>query len=102
MGWLMEPIYNIISWVLLRWHELWDFLLPDGRFLGYTTANAVKKIDVSGGPPETLANLTDVQLMSGAWSRNGDIVLGRWGGGSRITTMRATSRSTGSRRPTGG
>jgi YidC/Oxa1 family membrane protein insertase len=36
MGWLMEPIYNIISWVLLRWHELWDFLLPDGRFLGTT------------------------------------------------------------------
>ena len=35
MSWLMEPIYNIISWVLLRWHELWALLLPgDGRFLG--------------------------------------------------------------------
>jgi YidC/Oxa1 family membrane protein insertase len=35
MSWLMEPIYNIISWILLRWHELWALLLPgDGRFLG--------------------------------------------------------------------
>jgi YidC/Oxa1 family membrane protein insertase len=35
MSWLMEPIYNIISWVLLRWHELWALILPgDGRFLG--------------------------------------------------------------------
>jgi len=35
MSWLMEPIYNVISWVLLRWHELWALLLPgDGRFLG--------------------------------------------------------------------
>ncbi len=34
MSWLMEPIYNTISWILLRWHELWDLLLPDGRFLG--------------------------------------------------------------------
>lgn len=34
MHWLMEPIYNIISWVLLKWHWLWDAILPDGRFLG--------------------------------------------------------------------
>ncbi|MBX6748862.1 MAG: membrane protein insertase YidC, partial [Micromonosporaceae bacterium] len=32
---MMEPIYKIISWVLLRWHDLWALLLPgDGRFLG--------------------------------------------------------------------
>ncbi|HEX5997453.1 MAG TPA: membrane protein insertase YidC [Jiangellales bacterium] len=35
MSWLMEPIYNTISWVLLRWHEFWAFVLPgDGRFIG--------------------------------------------------------------------
>ncbi len=34
MHWLMEPIYNIISWVLLRWHWVWDAILPNGRFLG--------------------------------------------------------------------
>jgi membrane protein insertase, YidC/Oxa1 family, C-terminal domain len=35
MSWLMEPIYNTISWILLRWHDLWSLLLPgEGRFLG--------------------------------------------------------------------
>ncbi len=36
MGWLMDPIYNAISWILLRWHWVWDAILPDGRFLGTT------------------------------------------------------------------
>jgi YidC/Oxa1 family membrane protein insertase len=34
MGWLMEPIYYAISWILLRWHWVWEHILPDGRFLG--------------------------------------------------------------------
>jgi len=34
MGWLMEPIYFAISWILLRWHELFDLILPNGTFLG--------------------------------------------------------------------
>jgi YidC/Oxa1 family membrane protein insertase len=35
MNWLMNPIYEGISWVLLRWHQVWSFLLPgDGHFLG--------------------------------------------------------------------
>ncbi len=36
MSWLMEPIYHVISWVLLRWHQVWHFFLGDGRFLGTT------------------------------------------------------------------
>ena len=36
MGWLMDPIYNAISWILLRWHWVWDAILPDGQFLGTT------------------------------------------------------------------
>src|SRR5262245_42208507 len=34
MGWLMEPIYYAISWILLRWHWVWGHILPGGRFLG--------------------------------------------------------------------
>ncbi|HEX6498484.1 MAG TPA: membrane protein insertase YidC [Micromonosporaceae bacterium] len=30
---MMEPIYTAISWVLLRWHALWDLALPGGAFL---------------------------------------------------------------------
>jgi YidC/Oxa1 family membrane protein insertase len=34
---MMEPIYWAISWILLRWHSLWDVLLPGaGGFLGTT------------------------------------------------------------------
>lgn len=29
----MDYIYTAISWILLRWHSLWDALLPDERFL---------------------------------------------------------------------
>jgi YidC/Oxa1 family membrane protein insertase len=30
---MMDWIYFAISWILLRWHELWDKILPDGTFL---------------------------------------------------------------------
>jgi YidC/Oxa1 family membrane protein insertase len=30
----LDWIYYAISWILLRWHDLWDYVLPDGRFLG--------------------------------------------------------------------
>lgn len=36
MGWLMGPIYTAISWILLKWHWVWDRILPDGNFLGTT------------------------------------------------------------------
>ncbi len=36
MSWLMEPIYNAISWILLRWNWVWDAILPNGNFLGTT------------------------------------------------------------------
>jgi len=31
----LDWIYYAISWILLRWHTLWDFIgIPDGRILG--------------------------------------------------------------------
>ncbi|MCY1143953.1 membrane protein insertase YidC [Actinoplanes sp. Pm04-4] len=31
----LDWIYYAISWILLRWHALWDFIgVPDGRFIG--------------------------------------------------------------------
>ena len=62
------------------------FWSPDGRYLGFMatgSVNTVKKIDVAGGPPETMASLPDdASFWTGAWSANGDILLGSWGGGS--------------------
>ena len=35
MNWLsLDPVYFAISWILLRWHELWDFVLPNTSVLG--------------------------------------------------------------------
>ncbi|GAA0922992.1 membrane protein insertase YidC [Virgisporangium aurantiacum] len=31
---MMDYIYTAISWMLLRWHSVWDAVLPDGRVLG--------------------------------------------------------------------
>lgn len=31
----LDPIYYVISWILLRWHSLWDAVgIPDGRVIG--------------------------------------------------------------------
>jgi len=58
------------------------FWSPDSRYVGFTVDNQVKKIDTRGGPPETLCTLPNTSLRSGTWNRNGDIVVGSWGGGS--------------------
>jgi eukaryotic-like serine/threonine-protein kinase len=48
------------------------FWSPDSRSVGFFAGNKLKKIDVSGGPPQTLC---DAGVgASGAWSRDGVIV----------------------------
>ena len=58
------------------------FWSPDSRYVGFTVDNTVRKIDTAGGPPETLASVSNPTPRSGTWSQNGDIVLGSWSGGS--------------------
>ena len=58
------------------------FWSPDGRYLGFTVGPQIRKLDMTGGPPETLGTLPNVANGSGSWNRNGDILLGSWGGGS--------------------
>jgi serine/threonine protein kinase/Tol biopolymer transport system component len=57
------------------------FWSPDGRNVGFTVDDQVKKIDTRGGPPETVGTLPNT-ARAGTWNSNGDIVLGSWGGGS--------------------
>jgi Tol biopolymer transport system component len=47
------------------------FWSPDGRFLAYTQDGKLKKIDISGGPPQTVA---DVAGQGGTWNRDDVIV----------------------------
>jgi serine/threonine protein kinase len=58
------------------------FWSPDSRYVGFTVRDTVRKVDTTGGPPETVARLPGIERASGTWNSNGDIVLGSWGGGS--------------------
>jgi eukaryotic-like serine/threonine-protein kinase len=57
------------------------FFSPDGEWVAYFSNNALRKVSVRGGPPETIAPLTD-NFRGGDWSPEGTIVLA---GGALIT-----------------
>jgi len=56
---------------------------PDSRYVAFTVDKLLKKVDTTGGPPETVATVpTSAARGAGTWNGRGDIVLGSWGGGS--------------------
>jgi serine/threonine protein kinase len=56
------------------------FWSPDSRFIAFQSGNKLKKIDVSGGPPQPICDLTSVAL-GGAWNLDGTVILGVIGKG---------------------
>jgi Tol biopolymer transport system component len=58
------------------------FWSPDSRYVGFIVDNTLRRVDTTGGPPETVTSVPTAALRSGTWNRHGDIVLGSWGGGS--------------------
>src|SRR5262249_4863876 len=54
---------------------LFCFWSPDSRFLGFFADGKLKKIDVTGGPPQTVCD-AERRLATGAWSR-ADVILFR-------------------------
>ncbi len=58
------------------------FWSPDSRYVAFVDDDTLKKVDTAGGPPETVASVPAGAIHSGTWNRQGDIVLGSWGGGS--------------------
>jgi hypothetical protein len=57
------------------------FWSPDSRFLGFSVQNQIKKIDVAGGPAQTLGATPTGIVGTGAWNRDGIIVFGGRGSG---------------------
>ena len=57
------------------------FWSPDSRFVGFAAGNQLKKIDVTGGPAQTLAEV-GFPPGTGSWNRDGIIVFGGRGQGS--------------------
>jgi serine/threonine protein kinase/Tol biopolymer transport system component len=58
------------------------FWSPDGRYVAFVVGEQLKKVDTTGGPPETLCTVPGITVASGSWNRDGVIVFGSWGGGS--------------------
>ena len=56
------------------------FWSPDSRYIAFGFRNQLKKIDVSGGPPQILCEV-EGPVGSGAWSQEGVILFGRRGVG---------------------
>jgi Tol biopolymer transport system component len=54
------------------------FWSPDGRFIAFADGRTLRKIDVAGGPPQTIGD-APTTLGMGAWSRDGVIVVGTRG-----------------------
>jgi eukaryotic-like serine/threonine-protein kinase len=51
------------------------FWSPDSRFVAFGVLRTLKKIDASGGPPQTLCEIPGV-VLGGSWNRDGTILFG--------------------------
>jgi DNA-binding winged helix-turn-helix (wHTH) protein/Tol biopolymer transport system component len=56
------------------------FWSPDSRFVAFDASGQLKKIDVTGGPPQTVCALSDLAV-GGSWNQEGVIVVGSPRGG---------------------
>ena len=61
------------------------FWSPDSRSIGFFSAGKLKRVDVSGGPAQTLCDAT---FAGGTWNRDGVIILR--GTGGRLVRIPAT------------
>jgi eukaryotic-like serine/threonine-protein kinase len=58
------------------------FWSPDGRYVGFFTFGRLKKIAISGGPPQTLTEAVNIPT-GGTWSRDGVILFSNLAGAIR-------------------
>jgi serine/threonine protein kinase/dipeptidyl aminopeptidase/acylaminoacyl peptidase len=56
------------------------FWSPDSRFIAFAVSEKLKKVEASGGPPQTVCDLSGA-WRGGTWSRDGGIVFGVAGRG---------------------
>src|SRR5262245_32232220 len=54
----------------------YPFWSPDSRSIGFFAEGKLKRIDLGGGPPQTLASTAAPR--GGTWNRDGDILVGQY------------------------
>ena len=52
--------------------------------MAFDAGGRLKKLDVSGGLPQTLSELPNSVAVGGSWNRDGDIIIGNFGGLLRV------------------
>jgi hypothetical protein len=58
------------------------FWSPDSRFIAFDAVGKLKKVPVSGGPAETICDLSPGEIaVGGSWNRDGVIIFGQAAGG---------------------
>jgi serine/threonine protein kinase len=61
---------------------------PDSRFVAYWSGEKLKRFDVSGGPPQAIADIP--QARGGTWNRDGVILTGSATGILRVSAVDGT------------
>jgi Tol biopolymer transport system component/tRNA A-37 threonylcarbamoyl transferase component Bud32 len=56
------------------------FWSADSRFIAFQSGNKLKKIDISGGPPQEVCDAFET-VIGGSWNRDGTIIFGTVGNG---------------------
>src|SRR5450755_35637 len=56
------------------------FWSPDSRFIAFQSGSKLRKIDISGGPPQDICDAFP-GVLGGAWNRDGTIIFGTSGNG---------------------
>src|SRR5262245_11373767 len=67
----------------------WPFWSPDGRSLGFFADGKLKRVDLTGGAPQVLADAAPPGI-SGAWHSDGTIVFSGSGGSGRLRRVPAS------------
>ncbi len=57
------------------------FWSPDSRFIAFQAGGKLKKIDISGGPPQAICDTAATVVLGGAWNREDVIIFGTEGPG---------------------
>jgi len=61
------------------------FWSSDSRFVAFSATRKLKKIDISGGPPQSICDLSAAEALGGSWNRDGVIIFGTNGPLMRVS-----------------